>query len=219
LLNFLKNIIEWNKKMNKLTKFLFSLAMLALLAGCSANKSTVSETDRSSLSVSATKTSETEIEASKMETSEVVEEADSDGSGGVLPGCYWIANDGSYLCLNGDGTFMYYQSVDNKQNYYSGTYDAYCGMAAVNYIAEDLSEYGLTKEEQTDFFGKSDGHNEDNYYCLILYNDELIIDGQNNLAEQKVTPYYGFYDEENTYLDMVNMDTANYAGFTKTEKQ
>lgn len=138
----------------------------------------------------------------------------------VISGENWQANDGSLLELNADGTFKWYQDPDDKtDNYYSGTYRVYNGQAAIENIAKEFAEYNFTEKEQLDMIARNKDWNKDIYYNFILQNEECIVDGKNVLdTDVKITPYLGFYYEDERYLDLANMMTANYVGFTKIEK-
>lgn len=61
-----------------------------------------------------------------------------------------------------------------------------------------------------------DGHkwyNESNFVCLVLNNEECIVDGENTQTDFVRTPYYGFYinEGEEKGLVLINMNTmTNY---------
>lgn len=137
----------------------------------------------------------------------------------VITGNNWqTAKDKSLLCLSKNGTFLWYRdSEDKSDNYYEGTYIVYCGVDAINYIANDLSKYGITKDEQLNFISRNIKQTINNYYCLVLNNETCIMGGKNTLSEIKTTPYYGFYYELDEYLDFANMNTSNYIVFNKVD--
>ncbi|AUG58472.1 hypothetical protein [Acetivibrio saccincola] len=138
-----------------------------------------------------------------------------------LSGYYWEANDGSLLCLEEDGSFKWYRySNDRTDSYYSGTYTVYNGMEAVNYISTELAKYELTYDEQLEVIENYYDKTIDDYYCLILDNKEMIVDGKNIIDEvtqggSTITPFYGFYHSESEALKLANMNTANYANFKR----
>lgn len=123
--------------------------------------------------------------------------------------------DDSVIYFEEDGSFYWYQSDDNHDNYYySGTYSEYYGEDAVDYIIYGLSEYGVTEEELDAYFERNeddDFYSVDNFCCLILHNDELIIDGENTLDTPHDTPYMGFYYDG--IYDGANMNTGDYSYF------
>lgn len=136
----------------------------------------------------------------------------------VISGHSWEASDGSLLVLDDDGTFRYYRDQDDRSDYYyEGTYKVYCGEDAVEYIAEDLEEYGVTEEEQREIFERNEEYNVDNYYCMVLTYEKCFIDGENTLEETVITPYFGFYYEKYEELDFANMNTATYYYFEKVD--
>lgn len=136
----------------------------------------------------------------------------------VVSGHSWEAPDESLLILDDDGTFKYYRDQDDFSDYYyEGTYEVYCGEDAVEYISEDLEEYGVTEKEQRDLFEGYEEYDIDNYYCMILTNEACYMDGENVLDETVVTPYFGFYIEDDDALDFANMNTANYYYFKNAD--
>lgn len=130
---------------------------------------------------------------------------------------YIEETDDSLLDLKSNGTFKYYQDKDElTDNYYEGTYTVYNGEDAVEYIANDLEKYGVTEEEQRDYFSRNAGkemYKVDNYYCLVLKNKKCIIDGENTLTKTVETPYFGFYYKGT--LNITNMKSANIYNFVK----
>lgn len=136
-----------------------------------------------------------------------------------VTGYNWVGNDDSLIELSKDGTFMWYRNADVKDDYYyEGTYEVYNGDKAVEYIANDLSDYGVTAEAQQALFdGDVEEYTKDNYYCLVLSNDKMVVEGENTLDETFITPYLGFYYEDEKYLDIANMNTNNYHGYTRAD--
>ncbi len=121
--------------------------------------------------------------------------------------------DGSLLVFEEDGTFRYYQSVEDLTDYYfEGTYVFQTGKEAVTYLTSDLSEYGVTEEEITTIFENSDEYDESNFIVYVLNNEACIMDGENTVDTPYQTPYMGFCIEHegDLYLDIANMNSANY---------
>ena len=130
----------------------------------------------------------------------------------------WLEkHDNSYLDLESDGyDFTYYQDKEDKDNYYyEGFYDLYVGEDAVEYITEDLEEYGVTEDELEGLFDRNEEYDEANLVCLVIHNETCMIDGENTLEEDVVSPYYGFYlkDGSDEVLDLTNMNTATIFTF------
>lgn len=134
-----------------------------------------------------------------------------------IRGYSWTGTDQSILYLNKDKTYTWYQDDSTKSdNFYSGTYEFYTGNNAIIYITDNLKEYGLTEEEQRGFI-QSGGYKLKDYYLIILKCDKVVINGKEQILENNTIYYYGFYKEYQKYLDLVNMGTSNYAGFTLRE--
>ena len=115
-----------------------------------------------------------------------------------------------------DDRITWYQSADNhNDNYYSGTYKYYRGSAAVKYITEDLSEYGVTKDELNALFIRNESYDESNFVVFDIRYDTFILSGRNQEISRPLVPWYGFILQDGTILDVANMNTAAYYKFTK----
>ena len=135
----------------------------------------------------------------------------------------WLeSHSSSYLVPESDGTFKYYQDKNvTDNNYYSGHYKLYTGADALNYICndEEMAKYGVTQNEVNTMIERSSDYSLDNFVCLVLINEECIIDGKNTLENNTVSPYFGFYivDSETSYLDIANMNKGEYYWFKAEE--
>lgn len=121
--------------------------------------------------------------------------------------------DSSLLVFEQDGTFRYYQTAEDlTDNYFEGTYEFYVGADAVDYITTDLSDYSVTKNELEGIFEGSDDYDESNFVCFTLNNEACYMGGENTLEKPYQTSYFGFCLEEDSdlYLDIANMNSANY---------
>lgn len=132
---------------------------------------------------------------------------------------FFEASDGSVIYFNDDGTYIWYQSDDNySDNYHYGTYSEYYESSACDYIVNSLPEYGITQKELDDYFAR----NEDNYFydkenfcCLALHIDALIVNGESLLEHSYESNYMGFY-YFNTF-DATNMASGDYILFSMIE--
>ena len=135
----------------------------------------------------------------------------------------WLeSHSSSYLVPESDGTFKYYKDKNvTDNNYYSGHYKLYTGADALNYICndEEMAKYGVTQNEVNSMIERSSDYSLDNFVCLVLINEECIIDGKNTLENNTVSPYFGFYivDSETSYLDIANMNKGEYYWFKAEE--
>lgn len=121
--------------------------------------------------------------------------------------------DGSLLVFEEDGTFRYYRSAEDlTDSYYEGTYVFHVGEDAITYITTTLSQYGVTEEELVGIFDNNEEYEESNFVCFSLNNEACMIGGKNTIDAPYETPYMGFCLEEegSLYLDIANMNTANY---------
>ncbi len=127
------------------------------------------------------------------------------------------ASDGSTIYFERDYSFIWYLSDDDhSDNYSSGTYIAYKGEEARDYLSQSLSEIGLAEEDVDDFIYDDTGLFESENFCiLILYNQEKIMDGESINNPSYTSCYFGYY--ENGTYDAANMSTGNPAYFTMIE--
>lgn len=144
----------------------------------------------------------------------------TDISSGVK-GYKWKSVDGSMLYLYSDGKYIWYQNDDDHNNdYTSGTYVIYEGEKAVDYIDKNLSEYGIDRKEQYDFFeSASDNlYQIENYLYLGLNCTENITDGKKSDNGLGLVSYYGFYDDSYHFLDVANLSMSSRGGFLRVSK-
>lgn len=135
----------------------------------------------------------------------------------LLDDTSWLSNDGSYIVFNDDETFEWYQKKEVTDNYYySGTFEIFVGQEAVDYVTNDLSNYGITEDELEGVFDRAEEYELDIFICFVLNNESCMVNGENVLeAGAVLTPYYGFVLEDGTFLDVANMVTATYMSFEK----
>ena len=127
----------------------------------------------------------------------------------------WTAKDNSELIIE-DGRLYWYQSpTDHTNNYYAGNYKIYRGKEAVEYITTTLSSYGVTEDELTALFNRSSQYSEEDFVVFDIDFDKFILDGKDQTIYRSKNPWYGFILKDGTYLDVANMNTGSYYGFTK----
>lgn len=156
------------------------------------------------------------------------------GTEDYISGNTFIADESSELCLAKDGTFIYYEHAGTPDSAYTaGTYEVYYGQAAID-KAVSMEEYGLTAEElervnaanmngyvlnsQKLLSAVTEGSDEtyrickDTFYTVILHNTVLSDStGQQEISVD--TMYIGYYLPELQFADMVNANSAGYAGW------
>lgn len=130
----------------------------------------------------------------------------------------WVeTHEDSYLVPKADGTYRYYRSKDELNDYYyEGHYEFYMGDDAYKYVTEDLSKYGVTKEEIDNIIAMNDEYTKDNLICFVLHNEKKIIDGVDTMEGGTVdTPYFGclITEDGKQVLDVANMNAAEYYWF------
>lgn len=134
-----------------------------------------------------------------------------------LAGTAWIANnDGSYWVFEPDHTFHWYQTKGiTDDNYFAGTYEFHMGSDGIKYLTTELSQYAVTEEEILGVIARAPAYNVDNFVCFSTTNQSFLRNGEEQLDQPNVSSYFGFLLLDGTYLDIANMTTGNYYGFTK----
>lgn len=135
-----------------------------------------------------------------------------------ISGYKWRGTDSSILYLEKDQNYNWYlDETDYSNNFHRGTYSAYTGYEAVKYIAENLSEYNITEEQQLELF-KTGSYDINNYLLIILKCNYSNINGNENTDISGEIPYYGFYYQETKKMSLINMKSLNSAEFTLIEE-
>ena len=117
--------------------------------------------------------------------------------------------------------FKYYRDFrDLDDYYYEGKFELYIGDEALDYIVDDLSNYGLTEDEVQDLADRNKYYKMENLVVLVLHNEKRYVDGQNDLTETVVTPYIGFFctDNKEHALDMTNLNSFGYSLFVPEDE-
>lgn len=127
----------------------------------------------------------------------------------------WRMKDGSEVIFTEDDITWYKEPGEHSKNYYAGKYKFYIGREAVNYIVNDLSEYGVTEAELQDVFNSNDEYSINNFVVFDIRYNEFDLDGVKQNIERPLNPWFGFILKNNTYLDVANMNTYAYYSITK----
>jgi len=100
---------------------------------------------------------------------------------------------------------------DDAYNFYIASYAIYYDEDAIQYIANDLSEYGFTEEEQRESIGDLD---DDAKYFLIVFSDIEIYENSSFVGyyEDDVLPFVGFeYTQDGVAMyDLINMSNKEF---------
>ena len=139
----------------------------------------------------------------------------------------WISvHDGSYMVFDKKNmTFKYYMTyTDTTDNYYSGKVRVYVGDDAMDYLTDDLSDLGVTRDEVRQMIRNNSDYNEDNLIVICCDHEELIKDGEKQDRDPYTVDYYGFYiqpeQDGKTYdiLDICNMQAASYVTLIREDQ-
>ena len=122
----------------------------------------------------------------------------------------FIMADDSYIVFKENKRFIWYKTKnDLNSNYYEGTYTIYRGENAIKYIANELTVYALTEQEQRELIERNQEWTLDNYFNINIHNERAYVDNVETKMESD-TNYFGFAYEDYTYFDIANMKTSNY---------
>lgn len=137
----------------------------------------------------------------------------------ALTGTAWTSvDDDSYWIFNEDHSFFWYQDRDEKDdNYYGGVYKLYRGEAAMDFIEKELSSYNVTKSGLMEVINKTDRYMVEDFICIYTKNTTFMLEGKEQVSKPNMIPYMGFMLNDETVLDIANMKTGSYYGFTKEE--
>ena len=198
--------------MKRLAVVLCVLMMCLSLAACG------KDSDEGGTDTSGYNSAEGEGNDSEEEVKEEkdTEDKDAKADNSVISGTSWTARDGSWMTFTDEENYAWYQDrTVTDDNYYAGTYEFYMGEDALKYLTEDLKEYGVTETEMQRVFDSNEEYSLDNLVCMTARNRSFMLDGAEQLKEEKEISYYGFMLQDGGYLDIANMTTGTYYGFTK----
>ena len=135
----------------------------------------------------------------------------------LLAGTSWISgNDNSQWVFGTDKTFHWYQTEgETDDNYFAGTYEFHVGQDAINYLTTEFSDYGITERKIRQVISSNSEYMLDNFVCFSCVNQSFMLRGKEQLYEDTISSYLGFFLQDGTYLDIANMTTGTYYGFTK----
>ena len=135
----------------------------------------------------------------------------------LLAGTSWLSgDDNSQWVFGTDKTFHWYQMKgETDDNYFAGTYEFHMGQDAISYLTTELSDYGITERWIKQVISSNSEYTLDNFVCFSCVNQSFILHGEEQLSEDALSSYLGFLLQDGTYLDIVNMTTGTYYGFTK----
>lgn len=131
----------------------------------------------------------------------------------------WLSDDGSEVIFTEDRIDWYHDPDNHEDFYYSGAYVFYIGEAAIEYITQDLSDYGITREKLERQFSASDEHDVSNFVVFDIRYDRWVLFGQEQTIERPLVPWYGYILDDDTRLDVANMNTGTYYPFFKVENE
>lgn len=135
----------------------------------------------------------------------------------LLAGTSWLSgDDSSQWVFDTDKSFHWYQVAGKTDdNYFAGTYEFHIGQDAINYLTTELSDYGITERTIKRVISSNSEYTLENFVCFTCVNQSFMVRGEEQLSEDALSSYLGFLLYDGTYLDIANMTTGTYYGFTK----
>lgn len=135
----------------------------------------------------------------------------------LLTGTSWLSiDDQSQWVFGTDKTFHWYQTEGKTDdNYFAGTYEFHVGQDAVNYLTAELSAYGITERKIRQVISGNPEYTLENFVCFSCVNQSFLLHGEEQLSGDVLSSYLGFFLRDGTILDIANMTTGTYYGFTK----
>lgn len=130
----------------------------------------------------------------------------------------WTGDGGSLVEFSNDTMYWYKDSSDKKQNYYAAKYKFYIGEEAIKFVTNDLKEYGITQSKLDDVFNTNEKYSKENFVVLDFDYFEFDLDGEKQDIPESHGAWIGFLLDNNTYLDVANIRTGTYYGFSKNIK-
>ena len=103
---------------------------------------------------------------------------------------------------------------EDAENYYIASFSKYYNEDAIDYVCAELSEYGLTEDEQLE--ATSDLAEGEDYFCLVFSDIEVYEYGEYvGPYEEDIIAYIGFeyLDGDTYYHDMIRMDNQEMIYF------
>lgn len=130
-----------------------------------------------------------------------------------------LANaDAWYDIDNEDAMWLFTQNqavlYEDAENYYIASFSKYYNEDAIDYVCAELSEYGLTEDEQLE--ATSDLAEGEDYFCLVFSEIEVYEYGEYaGPYEEDIIAYIGFeyLDGDTYYHDMIRMDNQDMIYF------
>lgn len=126
----------------------------------------------------------------------------------------FICSDESVLLFENENRFVWYLSdANHDDNYYAGTYEFHFGENAMDYIINELPEFGITKKVMMDYFENNKDNelfNISNFCFMTIHNEKMVYYGE-TINENANSYYMGYYIEG--CIDVINLKTGFNAVF------
>lgn len=139
-----------------------------------------------------------------------VPEADGTSAAQLFEGKSFTCGDSTTIYFDEDMNYIWYRDDDDhSDNYYGGSYTYYTGAEAMDYLVNDLAEYGASEDRINEYFDRNEGndfYNLENMCVISMTIDEMVYEGETTYPAKQAY-YMGFY-KDGVY-EGVHMDTFN----------
>lgn len=127
----------------------------------------------------------------------------------------WIGIDSSELKF-GEDTIGWYKTQNvYTDNYFSGKFEFFMGETALKYLTEDLKDFGITEAKVKEKINGNSAYSFDNFVVFDINYDTVSVDGNKGTPTKVQNPWYGFLVNNNTKLEVVNINTDATYTFNK----
>ncbi len=129
----------------------------------------------------------------------------------------WTAGDDSLMIFEDSSNFIWYRYPDElSDNYRTGEYEFYVGEEAIDYLVNDASELGVTRDEVDRLF--SSYGEEAPFVFLVLKNGTLLYEGEfTEYDSDNIMYYMGQLLYDGTVLELMELETFGTTTFTKED--
>lgn len=127
----------------------------------------------------------------------------------------WIGVDGSELKFGEDTIAWYKNQNEYSDNYFSGNFEVFMGEYALKYLVDDLKEFGITEATINKKIISNSAYSLENLVVFDINYDTVCIDGNKGKPSKTQNPWYGFFLNDYTKFEVVNINTNATYVFSK----
>ena len=127
----------------------------------------------------------------------------------------WIGVDSSELVF-GEDTIGWFKTQNvYTDNYFSGKFEFFMGENAIKYLTNDLKDFGITQTKINELINSNAAYTKENFVVFDINYDSVSVDGNKGVPTKGQNPWYGFILNNNTKLEVININTDATYVFNK----